>query len=182
MSEAASKLRANVASSIVQKQLDLIHFEQKINEIKLESKTWKALNNNDFNSILEVGNEISTLVQDLRLLIPNTCSAISASIYPSNCSMEVTSMINDLDIVIKFLIEAESKISTFRQEKYWDDLEKNKSILTCTREYIILAMKTIKKILDQLHNLIFGEGKSNGGNDTAHLRIPDDAVVGHKND
>jgi hypothetical protein len=175
MSEAASKLRANVALSIVQKQLDLIHIEQKINKIKFESTTWKvldwkALDNNVFKPILEVGNEISVLVQDLRSLIPKTCSAISASIYPSNCSMEVTSMIKDLDIAIKFLVEAESKISTFRQKDNWGDWETNNSILTCTREYIILAMKTIKKILDQLHNLIFGEGKNNGGNDTAHLK------------
>jgi hypothetical protein len=153
MTEEASRLRANAASTIIQKQLELITLEQNFSSFKIKSSTTKDLYNNELKNILQMGNSISSITQQLKSIIPMTCSAVSASVYPSNCSDKVTSMIKELDEVIKSLVTAQSELSKF--DKY-GELEYNSRQI----EYILYnttkAKEGIKSILNQLHKLIFG--------------------------
>lgn len=153
MSEEASKLRANAASSIIQKKIELIDIDEALNSFRLTSKDVKGLYTSEFKNLLEIGNRISNMAQQLKSVITITFSAISASVYPANCSPELALMIDGLEDVIKHLIKAQSELSKFREN---DEFEKNKSVISTTLDTALNANKRIKCIVDQLGKLLFG--------------------------
>jgi len=153
ITEEASRLRANAASSTVQSELDFKQVQKQIGAFAIESKMSEALTDNEFMKLLAIGDGVQKLLQKVRSDLPVAASAISASLLPANAGGNITSIINSLDAADSKLREAESALAGFKDAK---DFSKQVGIVKDAEGKLNKGLSEIKSALDQLHVLLFG--------------------------
>ena len=153
ITEEASKLRANAASSVVNIRFNLGDFTRQFDTFKIESTSTASLNEKEFRIIVDLRNMISKLMEQVKFSISISCSAVSASTFPANAANIINSLMDELANADNNLIEADNKLSEFNAS---GTFHTQKDIIESVQNYITTASQAIRKTVEQLYLLIFG--------------------------
>jgi hypothetical protein len=161
LTEEASKLRANAAASLIQRELEWKElardFSRKFigtsGNIVITSTTSDDLANNELKMLLAIANRFVRLSQQLSRDTPIVCSAIAASSAPTSIAQKITSIINCLDTISYYLNEASAKLSSFEDATTFSA---QYDAIYSALDIFNVTSAELNKVLDQLHSLLFG--------------------------
>jgi hypothetical protein len=152
ITEEASKLRAGVASSVIQHQFEQKEIERLFSTFKFESTSSEGLADREFKMISDMKKRLANLLQQVKSNLPLVGSAVSASIFPADSAAKITQIIDGIDNGTLHLKEAESELSTYLES---NDFNQQKGFLEIARDKTNNALIIVKSILNQLHLLLF---------------------------
>jgi|SRR3990172_11365209 len=159
ITEEASRLRASAASLIIQNELDLKDIERQVAGFKIESTSSEELTDRELKILLAIGEKVAKLLQQASSDLPIACSAIAASLNPTDMAGKITSIINQLDIAKGHFVEAEVGLlkykdasDEFNKEK---EFSERKGILVSAVKGINVILVELRNVLSELHLLVF---------------------------
>lgn len=154
ITEEASRLRANAASSLIGNELEFNETKRNYVNFKVQSTTSEEIYDKEFKTLLVLRDTIMRLFGQSRLATTAVCSAISASVFPLNSSAKITAVIIELDSADNFIREAESSLTEFNNTS---DFFRRRDFIEIAYDRINKAMAAIKNALDHMHTLLFGQ-------------------------
>ncbi len=153
LTEEASKLRSNAAASVIKNQFAFNEIKRNFAAFKIESTTSQDLANKEKITLTSFNDGNKTLLDnDVKNTIESTAKAVSASLFPSNSVIKITSLFNELDNVHSSYKQAQAKLLEFNIAL---DFNTNKNILLAAQNIIRMSIERIKNVLNLLHQLLF---------------------------
>jgi len=152
ITEEASKLRSNAASSTIQNVLNVKQLENNIANFNIESSSSSDLSEKEFKVVIGLNDYANKIHEQLILNIQLVGSAIAASnmsINISNDMMTTLTLLNDIRVMNN---EIQKDVSNFDQE---DDFTIQKKLIETTYNKIVISKEKSKQVINELISFLF---------------------------
>lgn len=161
ITEEASKVRSNAATSIIQTEFVFMDLKRDFDSFKTEfedplntkrSSSTEELANNEYRQLSEIKNRTENIFNEVKSGAILCSSAVSASLSsPSSTALSL--IMSEITNVSVNLINANSTLSQFSTS---GDFQEQWAFLKTTLEYINKSLEGLRNTLDHTIKLLFG--------------------------